>query len=401
MRIFYVLETFPAMSQVFISREIRQLESLGVKIRVLALHEPQADSIHRIDREIVTEVIYGHQLQTSRHRKALRHAAWCIRSPIRYVRTFWHALRCSSPDLWYIFTQTPLLCDQVAAFGGDRLHAHFAWSNVQHAWLAAKMLGIPFSVTVHGSDILVNPLPDVDRALRDADAVICVSEALRTELAHRFHIPMARTELIRCGIAVEEFVAQASLEGPLKLLSVARLHPVKGLGHLVKACAVLRDRGICFTCTIYGDGPERAALERQISDLGLAQVVSLPGPVSNEELPAIYASHTAFVLPSLSEGLGVVIMEAMAAGLPVVGSDVGGIPELIKPGVHGLLVPPGVPALLAAAIQNLASLPPSERQAMSDRNRTRGLTEFSVQSQAQLLIHLFGRRTRGQRGGIS
>src|SRR5262249_40421790 len=138
-----------------------------------------------------------------------------------------------------------------------------------------------------------------------------------------------------------------------------RLVPKKGMRCLVSACALLRDRGIAFRCKIVGTGPLRNDLQTQIDDLGLRDQVTLLGAMTHDDLLNVYGQATAFALvPQIAEdgdrdGIPNVLVEAMAAGLPVVSTSVSGIPELIEHGRTGLLVPPNDPHAAAAALEHL------------------------------------------------
>jgi glycosyltransferase involved in cell wall biosynthesis len=149
---------------------------------------------------------------------------------------------------------------------------------------------------------------------------------------------------------------------PLRLLAVA-LCEKKGLDTLVDACALLRDRGVAFGLRIFGDGPERAALEARAAAHGLAELVHFGGGVPQEEIAREMRACHAFVLPCRRDrngdmdGIPTVFMEAMATGRPVVSCAISGIPELVRDGETGLIVPPNDPGALADALARLAADP--------------------------------------------
>jgi len=257
------------------------------------------------------------------------------------------------------------------------------------AWLASRVLGIPLSVTLHGSDVLVAPSPRLGEALRDADRIVCVSEHMRRTVESRYSVDPDKTAVIHCGIDPEEFPCSPRISPDLRILSVARLHPVKGLADLVSACGLLRDRGVSFHCSIVGEGPERSRLEAQVNACGLNNQVRFLGALPNEKLPAVYRDHSLFVLPSYSEGMPVVLMEAMATGLPVIASRVGGIPEMIKDGANGILIEPNSPAMIAQAVIDLQRKPLEEIDAMRMRNRKEIVADFNVRFEVEKLYRIF------------
>ena len=143
------------------------------------------------------------------------------------------------------------------------------------------------------------------------------------------------------------------------IISIGRLIEKKGFGDLIDACALLRSRGHKFVCTIIGEGPLEETLRAQIAAAGLEQSVELAGPQTQAQIAEQLANATVFALPCTREADGgmdnlpTVIMEAMAAGLPVVSTPLGGIPEMIELGVNGELVPERDPEALSAALERL------------------------------------------------
>jgi len=221
---------------------------------------------------------------------------------------------------------------------------------------ASLLTGIPFSLTVHGYDVFFRPPPWYDLLGRLCSQLVTVSQFNRHYLVTHFGLDPARIVVIPCGVDTTVFSPPASgapRDDPPVILSVARLDKVKGLDHLLQACSILAARRRTFRCVIAGEGPDRARLEGLIEQLGLASRVRLAGALRHEALPEVYRAATIFVLPSLSEAMPVALMEAMATGLPVIGPQVNGVPELVQPGATGLLVAPGDEAGLADHLDTL------------------------------------------------
>ena len=176
-------------------------------------------------------------------------------------------------------------------------------------------------------------------------------------------------------------------DGPLRIVTVARLNPAKGYQHALPALASLRDRGVDVEYTIVGDGPYRNEIERLVKQLGLDESVRLTGSRSAEQIAEVHARSDLFMLPTsgIGEGTPAAVCEAMSAGLPILATQVGGLADMVTEGVHGMLVPPGDPDALAQAIASMAS----DRVAlvkMGRASRIKAEREFSVEAVAGRIL---------------
>lgn len=218
--------------------------------------------------------------------------------------------------------------------------------------VAARLLGVPFSLTLHGSDLLMRAAY-LDMKLAHCDFCLTVSEFNRTYiLAHFPAIDPHKVLVQRLGVdvpsAVVSTVSQHSPDAgpsaarPLTLLSVGRLHAVKNQSFLIQACFFLKEYGLPLRCLIAGEGPERGRLEFLIRELGLQNTVELLGHVPHPEISRYYQEADLVVLTSRSEGIPLVLMEAMAHGRVVLAPAITGIPELVLNGRTGFLYSPGV-----------------------------------------------------------
>ena len=195
--------------------------------------------------------------------------------------------------------------------------------------------------------------------LRNADVVHAISQKL-AQNAGRFRAK--RVVVIPNGVDGSTFKSMDkkklreqygfSIDAKI-VVSVARLVPVKGLDYLIKAVSLLLQTDNKINLLIIGDGSQRAELEELISELKLDNRVRLMGTIPHEQIAGFLNLADVFVLPSLSEGLGIAIIEAMACGIPVIGTNVDGIPDIIKDNDNGVLVPPGDAEALAGAIDKL------------------------------------------------
>jgi glycosyltransferase involved in cell wall biosynthesis len=198
-------------------------------------------------------------------------------------------------------------------------------------------------------------------ALRISDAVVAISSYTAREIARFAKVPV-QVIPYTLPFVEDESKTRAARGTGLRVLFVGRLVERKGVTHLIEAVRRLPAE-LHGRLVVIGDGPERAALEAQARAAGMADRVEIRGRVSDAELRAAYAASDALVLPSIvdargdTEGLGVVLLEAMSYGVPVVASDIGGITDIVEHGKSGLLVPPGDPDQLAAALERLARDP--------------------------------------------
>jgi glycosyltransferase involved in cell wall biosynthesis len=237
------------------------------------------------------------------------------------------------------------------------VHAHLPRSGAAAAF-ATRGTGRPLVYTEHSVwsaySRVTRPLSVV--AARTATAVVAVSDAVRRSSREHARIPDAKIRTIRNGVALERLprATPRQVTGRLRVCAVGNLHHVKGYPHLLRALADLGGEAE-VTLDVFGAGPERSLLESMVRDLGLTVSVRFRGqhPDPASEL----ADYDAFCLPSLIEGLPIALIEAMGTGLPVIASAVGGVPEVVRPDVNGILVPPGDPVAIAAALRRLAGDP--------------------------------------------
>ena len=230
--------------------------------------------------------------------------------------------------------------------GVDHIHVHHGYYSSWIAMVAARLLGIPFSMTLHGSDLLMHAA-FMNTKLLECDFCITVSEYNREHiLAHYPSVDGNKVLVHRLGVEVplissaETAPTRTPNQIPL-LLAVGRLHPVKNHIFLLQACFLLRECGVSFRCVIVGDGPERRKLDFLIHELSIADVVRIVGHVPHEDIGEYYESADLVVLTSHSEGVPLVLMEAMAHGKIVLAPAITGIPELVESGKTGFLYAAG------------------------------------------------------------
>jgi len=225
----------------------------------------------------------------------------------------------------------------------------------------AGLTGVqPSIVSVWGTDVLEAPgLTPLHRwithhALARAGAITATGLRL-AEATLPYAPPGKGVAVIPYGVELERFAPRERPErARVTVAATSRLSPEKGLPHLLRAIALLRDRAVDVELALAGEGPSRAQLEGLVRDLRLGDRVRLLGDVPHEAVPEVLQAADIFALPSTWEGFGVSAVEAGAMRLPVVASDVHGIPDVVVDGLTGMLVPPANAAALAAAIDRLA-----------------------------------------------
>ena len=318
----------------------------------------------------------------------LREASRAARArfvPLRHVRRPLHPVR----DLLGILELVVLM----RRAAPDIVHANSSKAGVLGR-VAAAVAGVPIRIfTVHGwafsaSSGLVSVLYRwADRLMAPLTTLtICVAERERTSGLAAGTCIAERTVVIPNAVDVDAVPRARHDGGPPLVVAVGRLAEPKDALTLVRALAGVRGRP--FTALLVGDGPDRASVEAEVRRLGLQDAVALAG--TRDDVPELLARADVFALSSRSEGAPLSILEAMAAGLPVVSSQVGGVPELVVDGETGLLVPPGDPAAMAAALGRLLA-DAGLRRRLGAAGRERAQRCFDVRRQRRAHLDCYAR----------
>ena len=349
MRIAFVLGEFPCSSETFVADQINGLLERGHDVHVYADegHDPRTGRRMELPRPLIARTHHPVPVATSG-----RVARWLALSGIA-MRNGTAAIGVCARALPHgrAAAVTALRFGAVAGFRMepyDIIHAHFGPNGITAAALrAAGMLSGSLVVSFHGYDVsqfIRASGEDVyTRLFRDADLCLPVTERWARRLIELGCNP-AKIEVHAMGVDVERLRPVRRSAGDIEAISVARLVPKKGIDVAIRAAArVLRSRS--FRYTIVGDGPEREPLQRLIDELGVSSHVEMVGWRGPADVHEMLGASDVFVLPSVTadngdeEGLPVALMEAMAAGLPVLSTLHSGIPELVRDGIEGYLVP--------------------------------------------------------------
>ncbi|SEH04345.1 glycosyltransferase family 4 protein [Candidatus Venteria ishoeyi] len=378
----YLTSDFPVLSHTFISREVKGLEKLGYSIRHLSIHRPAAEEISKEDEVFKGKVFYIFPLK--KWDFIWTHIRFLLRMPLRYLYYFFYII--SRPDTRlhdrirtvYHFAEAVYLAAEVERQGITHIHAHFYHNNATIALLVAKLLGISYSITAHGSALLIERVL-IKEKTESAQFILCISQYNKNFILKHYPQYADKVFVVHCGLNPQQFLpAPPPANDKLTLLAIGRFVPVKAYADLLKACFLLKQQGLDFRCVLIGDGPESEKLQQLIADYQLQDVIEMPGIVLQEKIQAYFEQADIFVLSSISEGIPVVLMEAMSKQVPVVATHITGIPELVEDGVSGYLPPPANPEAFAAAIQKLAT-DAALRQRMGQAGRNKILAEFDIE----------------------
>jgi colanic acid/amylovoran biosynthesis glycosyltransferase len=396
----YVMQKYPTLTLTFVYREVAALRAAGMQVETFSMWRPGPQELSREAQPLLAETYYIFPLNGLRFvRRQLR---YLLTRPGRYLGTLAFCLRHDNASwgrrlrVLGHFLQGVYLAGEVERRGLQHLHAHFARGAATVALVAARLTGITFSFTAHANDLFVAPtmLPEKLAAARFA---IAISEYNRQFLWRLAPSRAARDRVFvaRCGIDVSRFTPAAAPANPVPLiLGVGRLVEKKGFRYLIAACELLARRGYAFECEIVGDGPEAAALQRQIDAAGLAGRVRLAGPVFQEDLNRHLAAAQIFALPCVvaadgdMDGIPNSLMEAMAMEIPVVSTTLTGIPELVVHEQTGLLAPPRDAAALADALARLLD-DPDLRACLGKTGRAKVVAEYELDKNARALQQIF------------
>ena len=402
MKIGYVLKRYPRYSETFVVNEILAHEAAGLEVEIFALRPPSDTHFQDIISRVRAPVTYlsASGIKAADFWTALGGAA--VSSP-----GLWTALgEAGSEDARDVY-QAALLAREARLKGITHLHAHFATASTTVARLAAKFARIPYTFTAHAKDIFHESVcpEDFRRKLEDAAGVVTVSDYNLRYLRENYGPAAERMRRVYNGLDLQRFTYKAPLHRPSRIVAVGRLVEKKGFADLIGACATLAASGWRFTCEIVGSGELEADLRGRIEQSGAGGIVRLIGPRPQAEVVRLVQEAGAFVAPCVlgedgnRDGLPTALLEAMALGTPVVSTDVTGIPEVLRDGETGLLVPQRNPAALAGVISRLTR-DSTLRIRLADRARRLIETDFNVHANAAHLREIFAQSARSSRKAV-
>jgi glycosyltransferase involved in cell wall biosynthesis len=405
-RMGYLVSRYPAVSHTFILREVEALRRQGFVIETASINRPDQSPGEMPEREreaaASTYYVKAHGIAGA----LAAHASALLRRPRSWGAGLVYALRLGGTDLRRIalgvgyFTEALMVGRWMRARGLAHLHVHFATAAANVGLCVKKVFGTSLSLMIHGPD----EFDDVrGQALAEkiarADFLFCIGSFARSQ-AMRLSDPAhwRKIDVARLGVDTGHYVPRvaSAARGAFHILCVGRLVAAKGQYVLVAAARRLAAEGRDFRVTIVGAGPEEHGLCAAIREAGLEARIALTGALNQDAVRRLYGEADAFVLPSFAEGIPVVLMEAMASGVPCVTTRITGIPELIQNDDEGLLVAPSDADALAAAIARLMD-DPALRARIAAGARKRVDTDFHLDRNTARLGLLFDRHLEALR----
>jgi len=394
------MSRFPGLSETFILREINGLRARGWDIALYPLIVQNEKVVHDSVETWMGQVRRTPWLSLELIASNLK---WLLLHPVLYVSTLLKVLweNKTSPNFFaraiLLFPRAVLMSDRMRAENIEHIHAHYSTHPALVAWIIHQLTGISYSITVHAHDIFVRRSM-LHTKMKDAIFVVAISEFNKQFLAnHLGEWIKEKICIVHCGIDPAMYQPKngtSKQNNGFNITSVGGLRPYKGMSHLVDAVALLSKRNIPVYCRIVGEGEEGPMLASQIKSLEAEAVVELTGAKTQKEVAEILAKTDCYLQPSVimengkMEGIPVALMEALATQLPVIASELSGIPELVIPDKMGYLVPPANAVALADAIEHVYHNP-LEAADLAKNGRQHVLNEFSLDMNVDQLSSLF------------
>ncbi len=394
----YIVSRFPHLPETFILREMVELERLEWSISLYPLITQDQPVVHQ---DALSWNQNAKKAAFSSPSVWIANLNTLFRSPGAYLRTWFRMVYFNIKSFPFffraliIFPKAVWMACQMQAEGIEHIHAHYATHPALAAWIIHQLTGIQYSITVHAHDIFVNRTM-LAQKMQDASLIVAISEFNREFISREVgDWVRAKTKVVHCGITPEWYQPRKQPvhrddQSSFRLVTIGSLQPYKGQEVLIRACKRLMNQGILLQCDIIGEGILKESLHKVIRGCGLEEHVTLVGALTQEEIAQRLPEYDCYVQPSIitpsgkMEGIPLALMEAMACNLPVVASDISGIPELVQPGITGYLVPAGDDLALADQLVEIFADCESTRY-IAQRGRAKVQQEFNITTQAAIL----------------
>jgi colanic acid/amylovoran biosynthesis glycosyltransferase len=405
-RLAYLLSVYPAVSHTFFLHEVLGLRSRGLHIETASINPPDRPAAALPELEAAESAGTFYLKDGRRAAAALKLLGTIFTHPAAFFRGLRAVARIPALTLrqrafWLLYLAEALLLGRwMKQQRLTHLHVHFGGAVASVGMLTSAAWRIPYSLTIHGPEELLNTASyHLREKVSAASFVFCISDFCRSQL-YQLTPPSEwrKFSVIRLGVdpvTLSPPSRQHAVNDPgpriLELVCVGRLVPAKGHRILLEALRLLRERGLRLHLTLIGGGTELPALKQFVLRFGLEDSVTFTSALSHAEALAHVRRANIFALASFAEGIPVALMEAMSLGVPCVSTTIAGIPELIRSGVDGLLVPPANAAALADALESLIS-DPALRKSLGYSARQRILSQYNLPLNQELLAHSFQAR---------
>ncbi len=395
MRIAYFTNTYPRATDTFIRREVLGLRSRGFEVLTYSVRKTGGD--HDVDEEVISEKNNTRYILPF---KLLSLFILCLKTftanPLVFIKAKCLALRTARPGIKGFFLQAVYFLEAIALAKMlkddqvEHLHNHLGDNSGNVTLFAARLVGIPFSISIHGPHIFFDGLHwALDKKTEHAKFIACIGHFCTSQMMlYADKKNWSKFSIVRCGVDLKQFDYREPQRKAQKLLYVGRLSAEKGLPILFASLASLKAKNYQVTLTLLGDGEDRQYLEHLAAEMGVDDRVAFGGFVDQGTIAQALRDSDIFVLPSFAEGIPVALMEAMAIGIPVIATYVGGVAELVIDQQTGLMAYPSDPVGLAAAIARYVDDPDFCR-IISHNGRRKVATEFNIEDQVDKLADLF------------
>ncbi len=392
MKIAYLCNIYPAPTHTFIRREIGGLERAGIEVERLTIRR-STDALDTPEDQLELQLTFA-VLEQGIMNLLGSVFVIALKRPKEMMRAIWTTMRLGARSQsgvikhFAYLVEACVLVRYTGQKGISHIHAHFGTNATTVAMFIRKLGGPTYSFMIHGP--LEWDCPEflhLPQKVEEAEFVTAISDFAKSQ-TYRWTKPehWKKVHVIRCGVD-DEFISQNVVPVPdvSRLVMIGRLGPPKGHVILLEALQRLLDKGVSFHMLLIGDGPMRELIQEQISDLGLTEHVTLAGWMDNNLVRQELLASRGMVLPSFSEGLPVVIMEALAMARPVVCTRIAGISELVIDSENGWLVNAGNVDELADAINKLLDTPVKQLFEMGKHGREVVLEMHSSIAEAKKL----------------
>ena len=425
LKIGYVMSRFPKLTETFILYEMVAVENAGVEIEVYPLLRAKETDVKiegaslwnkfverfkksagpiKMHPEAKVYVDRAHFYPFLSLPILFAQLYYFFRKPLHYFGTLYTIVRANLGSAnflignLFIFPKAVFFAFHMQHNGISHVHAHFANHPAAVAFIIHRLSGIPYSFTAHGADLQVDQHMLCEK-IKESAFTLTISEYNKKFIAEKCGVDLGKkVSVLYCGVDTNFFTPpidkpQANLGEKFTILTIGTFYEVKGHKFLIEACKILENQGLDFNCFLVGSGPFQDQLNKQVIKSGLENRVIFYGQRNRQEIADLLKKADVLAMPSIPtdngrrEGIPVVIMEAMASGRPVVASNISGIPEIVKDGVNGFLIPPKDPISLAKALTDLYN-DESLRVKFGEAGRETVLNQFDLQKNAITLFQM-------------
>ena len=391
-RVVVLVKRFPRLSETFILNEFLELRRQGLDVALAAVMDPGEASSQPEALALVSEVLYLQRGPLWREAPAIARAL--ARHPWGALRAVAYVVSRHSRPSTRNLLHACVLVDRLAGGPPAHLHAHFMHATASIAYLAQLISGQSYSLTGHAKDVYTTLPENVLRRCAHARFVTTCTDANRRFLVEEIGVRSTPVLLCRHGVDLTRFTAVPRRPRPGRILTIGRLVPKKGFDVLIRACGDLARRGVDFELHLVGGGAMRGELEALAAAEGVTDRVRFLGSRPQVELLSELSEAEVFALAPVvldngdRDGIPNVLLEAMAAGVPVVAAAVSGIPEVVQDGATGRLVPEGQSDELAKVLEELLG-DDAERARLAGDARTFALEHCDLRRAVEPLRGLF------------